>query len=400
MNTFWGCTTDDMEGWADLATGHTATLTALLDDLAAAGPVLPWFGPDAQRFQADLASLLNAGYEAGRLLDRYLEQVRAEAEEQEEASAPDGGTGSTAGPGPVPRHWDDTPMGAGGSPMPVIGAPLSPAPLFGPGASNPFGPMIHPDPIGLFDRLREKTKDWEFGSPWWDPGLHRPIGSPSSPPPMPPVLQPTGSTAPDITITADGEAVRTAGARQVPGLKQAQMLMGVHEVIGRGIDGVEQGMVDAGYGAYTGALAPFRMMHAASGMAFGEDSVPGQILGAADAQIANTMHTTGAVGEALLSGDLKGAARETEMGLFRHAEAQFDLVSASPIRPLASFASSTLETGADALEPIAPPAVSESLRSAAGTIDSHVTAFDEATSAQRFLDLRYRYLPLPWDQPA
>lgn len=384
MNTFWGCTTDDMEGWADLATGHTAAFTTLLDDLAAAGPTLPWFGPDAQRFQADLASLLTAGYEAGRLLGRYLEQVRAEAEEQEEASAPDDGTRSAGGPGPVPRP----------------GAPLSPGPLFGPAVSNPFGPMIHPDPIGLFDRLREKTKEWEFGSPWWDPGMHRPIGSPSSPPPMPPVLQPTGSTAPDITITADGEAVRTAGARQVPGLKQAQMLMGVHEVIGRGIDGVERGMAGAGYGAYTGALAPFRTMHAASGMAFGEDSVPGQILGAADAQIANTMHTTGAVGEALLNGDLKGAARETEMGLLRHAEAQFDLVSASPIRPLAGFASSTLETGADALEQIAPPAVSESLRSAAGTIDSHVTAFDEATSAQRFLDLRYRYLPLPWDQPA
>lgn len=400
MNTFWGCTTDDMEGWADLASGHTATLTALLDDLAAAGPSLAWFGPDAQRFQASLASLLSAGYETGRLLGRYLERVRAEAEEQEGASAPDGTTGPGHGTGHVPLHWDDGLRTRGGAPSSRPGAPLAPGPLFGPGVPNPFGPMIHPDPVGLFDRLREKTKDWEFRSPWWDPGLHAPIGIPGSPPLMPPVLQPTGGTAPDISITADGEAVRTAGARQVPGLKQVQMLMGVHEAIGRGIDGVEQGMVDAGYGAYTGALAPVRTMHAVSGMAFGEDSVPGQILGAADAQIANTMHTTGAVGEALLNGDLKAVARETEMGLLRHAEAQFDLVSASPIRPLAGFASSTLESGADALEPIAPPAVSESLRSVAGTIDSHVTAFDEATSAQHFLDLRYRYLPAPWDQPA
>lgn len=398
MNTFWGCTTDDMEGWADLASGHTATLTALLDDLAAAGPAVAWFGPDAQRFQADLTSCLIAGYEAGRLLGRYLERIRAEAEEQEGASAPDGGSGPSHESDPVPRRWDDTPMGAGSSPTPVSGAPRSPAPLFGPGLQNPFGPMIHPDPIGLFDRLREKTKDWEFRAPWWDPGLHRPI--PGSSPPMPPVLQPTGGTAPDISITADGESVRAAGAKQVPGLKQVQMLMGAHEFIGRGIDGAEQGMVDSGYGAYTGVLAPVKTMHAVSGLAFGEDSVPGQILGAADAQIANTMHTSGAAGEALLSGDLKGAAREAEMGMFRHGEAQFDLVTASPLRAAAGFASSTLETGADALEPIAPSAVSESLRSAAGTIDSHVTAFDEATSAQRFLDLRYRYLPLPWDQPA
>ena len=47
-----------------------------------------------------------------------------------------------------------------------------------------------------------------------------------------------------------------------------------------------------------------------------------------------------------------------------------------------------------------PPAVSDSLRGSAETIDSHVEAWDEATSAQRFLDLRYRYLPTPWDQPA
>ena len=88
------------------------------------------------------------------------------------------------------------------------------------------------------------------------------------------------------------------------------------------------------------------------------------------------------------------------MGLMRHAESQIDIVTATPLRSMAGFASTSLEATADALDPIAPPAVSDSLRGTAETIDSHVEAWDEATSAQRFLDLRYRYLPAPWDQPA
>lgn len=390
MTTFWGCDTTDMDTWAALATTEVRALTDLLDALAATGPTLAWSGPDAQRFQSDLSACLLGGYRIGRLLARYCERLQEEAQQQEEASSPDGGSG-TGGSSPGGTPVSGTPV----SGTPSTGTPGG-RPLLGTGPGGPLGPMIHPDPAGLARRLGEKVEALDFRSPWWDPHLARPFG-PMAPIP---VLRDTGAEAPDVSITADGEAVRSAGAKHVPGLKQVQAMMGAHEWIGGGIDRLESGMQDAGYGQYTGVLAPAKVMHGITGMAIGEDSVPGQILGAADAQIANTYHSAGAVSSRILDGDLLGAAREAEMGVLRHAESQIDLVTASPLRAVAGFASDSLETGADVLDPIAPPAVSQRLRGAAGSIDSHVAAWDEATSAQRFLDLRYRYVPTPWDQPS
>lgn len=395
MNTFWGCDTTDIDRWAELGTGQAAALTALLDDIAAAGPALEWYGPDAQHFQARLSAFLLAGYEAGRQLSRFLELIRAEGKEQEEASAPAGGTGATGGNGPAGGHDGTSPSGA-----PVTGVPHPARPLSGPGWSNPFGPLAHPDPAGLGRVLREKIKDIDWQPPWWDPGLHHPLSGPGGGAPVPRFPEPSGATAPDISITADGQPVRSSAIGQVPVLQHLQTAMQGHEAVGEVIGWAEQGMIDAGYGRYTGALAPVKIMHASSGVVLGEDSVLGQVLGGVDAQIGNTFHTAGAVGGALQEGDVLGAAREAEMGLMRHAESQIDILTATPLRSMAGFASTSLEATADALDPIAPPAVSDSLRGSAETIDSHVEAWDEATSAQRFLDLRYRYLPTPWDQPA
>ena len=89
MNSFWGCDTTDIDHWAEVGSEHAAALTTVLDDLAATGAALQWFGPDATDFQEKLDSHLRAGYEAGRRIVRFLERIRAEGQEQDDASSGD-----------------------------------------------------------------------------------------------------------------------------------------------------------------------------------------------------------------------------------------------------------------------------------------------------------------------
>ena len=430
--------------WGDRAGQLKENAQALLT----AGAHVRWIGPDADRHSAErtrvLGDELTATADRIRALAEEIQQHRAE---QDEASTAESGT---AGSGPAMAG------------MPEAGADLFRR-LFGPGEHpDPIPEGLRrlledaPELIERVKRWVENIPDLHWPRPWDDPrgvpGLPSPDGyeqvkrwledSPFADHPMadrdwgPWImnrLRNGGASSyivaqsgdpfyravegfiddlmhPDPTGTSPlpvdpidlrhgpleaGQEIRSEALNLLPGGALVEPTLGLHRAMG---DLMDSAVDHAPWSAPF--LAPTRIGHAVTGIAMGEESGAVQVLDSADRLIANSLQTTGDVAEALAHGDLGGAARSIEHGMYRHADAAVDLLTANSIGAAVSANEKVFDAIADAAEPFSPDAV-EQIRAFSEPVTSGWEQFegdwDHATSGQTWYDRRREAVPLPWD---
>src|SRR5699024_999715 len=127
----------------------------------------------------------------------------------------------------------------------------------------------------------------------------------------------------DFALDPDGLAgaarLRRKLVGQIPVAGLLQYAPALHEGVGDVCAGLEQGRVDHGVGACSPVVAVARIPHESSGVTVGEDSLLGHTVSAGDRSIANVGQTGRGVVTEIGDGDLSGAIRAGERGLYRNA---------------------------------------------------------------------------------
>src|SRR5699024_418800 len=165
-------------------------------------------------------------------------------------------------------------------------------------------------------------------------------------------------------------------------------------------DALTQGLGAPGTGAFSPVGSLARIPPEVSGVLIGEASMLGQTVSALDRSIANFGQTGQEVLTEIGDGDLSGAIRAGERGLYRNIDIGADLLTASPVPAAAAAVSDIIRTGADMAEPITPEGA-QLLRDAEETIRGHGESWDrgqeQLPDPEFYYDLRRRYVPMPWD---
>ncbi|MGP9537756.1 WXG100 family type VII secretion target [Brachybacterium sp. AOP43-C2-M15] len=142
MSGFYGGDTEQMRGQSTACTGGAQRLAELISLLSSTVDGVEWVGPDAESFRASWhAEAEGRAREAGETLRRLARELEDHADEQDRASAGDGG-------GLLDILRDLLP-----GPFPFPG-PIMPLPLPIPGL--PLGPDV-------VDRLGDAVGDWFSG---------------------------------------------------------------------------------------------------------------------------------------------------------------------------------------------------------------------------------------------
>src|SRR5699024_5777196 len=208
----------------------------------------------------------------------------------------------------------------------------------------------------------------------------------------------------DFALDPDGlpgaARLRQKLVGQIPVAGFLQYAPALHEGMGDVYDEIEQGLEDHGRGAFRPVVSLARIPHESSGVLIGEDSMLGQTVSALDRSIANFGQTGQEVLTEIGDGDLSGAIRAGERGLYRNIDIGADLLTASPVPAAADAVSDIIGTGADMAEPITPEGA-QLLRDAEETIRGHGESWErgqeQLTDPEFYYDLRRRYVPMPWD---
>lgn len=342
MNTFWGCETEALTELSGVFGTQSVRLGDLVDEAAGAVHAAEWIGPDAEDHRRRTDELVETVIELIERLRRLGELLGDEAEEQEVCSRPE----------------------------------RTPAPAGGP-------PGIDPSDVGTW-------------GPW--------IGGPSTAPdPLRPVPAPAPAGeefALDPALLAEARAQRELALGAVPVLGTLQTLAGAHESLGHVLDRAEEALEGSPLEALTPMIDLARVPHAAAGTAVGEGSTFGQMTAGVDDALANHVQTAEEVSAAVGDGDWAGALRAGERGMYRHAGAVADILTATPVPAVATFASALLGTGADAIEVLDPEAAAP-LREAERVLGESgriwVDGRDRVTDAETYFELRRTHAPAPWD---
>lgn len=355
MNTFWGCETENLTELSGVVAARALRMRAIVLQIALSVRAVGWIGPDADDYRLRAEDLVDRALELIETLRRLGEVLGREAEEQDLCSQPDG----------------------------VL-----------PGVR---------DPLGVRAEL-----PWTPGGGFRVPSLHRRPLSPWAEPFAAPLERrelddplPAGE---DFALDPDGlpgaARLRQKLVGQIPVAGFLQYAPALHEGMGDVYDEIEQGLEDHGLGAFRPVVSLARIPHEISGVLIGEDSMLGQTVSALDRSIANFGQTGQEVLTEIGDGDLSGAIRAGERGLYRNIDIGADLLTASPVPAAADAVSDIIGTGADMAEPITPEGA-QLLRDAEETIRGHGESWErgqeQLTDPEFYYDLRRRYVPMPWD---
>lgn len=355
MNTFWGCETENLTELSGVVAARSLRMRAIVLQIALSVRAVGWIGPDAEDYRQRTEDLVDRALELIETLRRLGEVLGREAEEQDLCSQPDGV-------------------------LPGVG-----------------------DPLGVRTEL-----PWTPGGGFRVPSLHRRPLSPWTMPLAAPLEErdprdplPAGE---DFALDPDGLAgaarLRRKLVGQIPVAGLLQYAPALHEGVGDVFDGIEQGLEDHGLGAFRPVVSLARIPHEISGVTIGEDSLLGHTVSAVDRSIANVGQTGREVFTEIGDGDLSGAIRAGERGLYRNADISADLLTASPVPAAAGAASHIIGTGADLIEPFAPDAaqhVRDVEEVARRTGERWEQGQDQLTDPEFYYDLRRTYAPMPWD---
>lgn len=387
MNTFWGSDTVALTELSAEFSTDAAQLGAVITAAARTVHATAWFGPDAEDHRRSTDEAVDTVIRLVEKLRELGELLEGEASEQDVCSRPD----TAQGPAGDPLGVRATPPWI---PDPAVGLP----PLQGSGDTGwgPMigGPLMHPDPQRLVDGLPDLDELWPMiGGPFMRQDPLRPI-------PAPHPLPEGEEFALDPEILAEAQLDRKLALGAIPVVGTAQTLMGVHSGMGKIFDRAEQNLEETGLGAFAPTVSVMRIPHTISGPVLGSDSVPGQVISGIDQGIANVMQTSEEVSSAIGDGDLAGIVRASERGMYRHAGAMADILTATPVPAMSRTASELIGTGADLVESVNPEAAAPLRAMEQSTLEfgqQWQLGLDGITDPERYYDLRREYLPTPWD---
>lgn len=122
MSGFYGGDTEQMRGQSSTCTGGAQRLAELISALSSTVEGVQWVGPDAESFRARWRSEAEGrAREAGETLRRLAQELEDHADEQDRASAGDGGGLLDIIADILPAPFPGPPM-----PLPIPGLPLGP----------------------------------------------------------------------------------------------------------------------------------------------------------------------------------------------------------------------------------------------------------------------------------
>lgn len=370
MDTFWGSETESLSDLGAVFGRRAESTRRRINEVGVAVRAVMWVGPDAEEFRRQAEEWTETAIGVVEALRRLGELLEGEAEEQERCSAPEGDGAAPTGPTSPDSPFAD-------SPWPFLGPP----------------------------KLRQGDPSGQGGDPsfpsHWGPWVGGPLMGPApwEREPFPPL--PDGEDLLlDPAAVEDGAGIRRGLVRMIPGGGPIQALPGLHESVGGVLDGAQRGLEEHGLGRLAPVLAPFRVSHALSSVAVGEESVLVNTLDGVDRSIGNLLQTGDEVSTAIGEGDLGGAAGALERGAYRHTEVFGDLLTTTSVPALAGATADVLDVGADTTELFSPEAA-EPLREAQHAAEQLGTDWEAGrealTDTGRLYAMRREHMPMPWD---
>ena len=428
MDTIWGCDTVHMDEIAEKVAEKAGQLIELFRLLRGASDTVEWIGPDAEAHRARTRTVTTEGTDLCGILRDLSRRLEEESAQQTTASQVDPDTNPL-----VAVRADITDL----LPVPLRDKVAGANPFAGSGSAErgpavtsrwglPLSPEFRPFPE-VDPGFRDPDATWGVPTfpgvtpfPEIDPGFRAPLGDPISfpritgPLGMPALGEPFARQEPysrpelpdgeeyDLSPRAleNGESVRQEALSYVPGASQAQQLMGLHEQKGNFLDGAEEVLVDHGYDSLVPAVDLARVGQSGTSLLIGENSTIGQAAEGLDMMVANAGQTTVEVSDAVGNGDLDGAIRAGERGIYRNYEGLATVVTASPVWKIPEVGGDMAGSAADAIEPFSPAAAEplRSLESTSHDIGDQVNGFKgEMLDSENWYDARRRAIPLPWD---
>lgn len=378
MDTFCGCDIEDMDALAGRFLTGADRFDRLIERIRAASAAVSWSGPDAAAHRQATGIVTGTAADLCDMLRDRAEQLQEESTQQTFASQGEGGEGGDPAAaararwralltGPVgPQGPEDGPDIGFRAPIDFEDVPTVTWPE-GMGSPGPWigGPFMRQDPI---DPTRPLPDGEEFGL--------------------------------TEESLAHGHEWRRLFFKTNPYTAAAQTLMDTHDLIGDGLDRAESALVDHGHEEFVPLVDLARVPHDVSSLVAGENSLIGDATEGIEQVLANGHQTSTEVADALGHGDVPGAMRAGERGIYRHQGSVADLVLASQLPHVPTVAADVAGHTADAVEPLSP-AAAEGLRGVEERTDAFGTRFedalDAATDPERFYDARRRYMPMPWD---
>lgn len=392
MNTFWGCETEQLAALSTAVGAEAVRLHRLMRSCTQVARAVTWFGPDAEDHRRTMEDLVETAKTVIELLRRWSELLRQEAAAQDLCSQPDGSAEAGGGLLDVratpPWH-----------PGPGEEGPHQPAGLeAGPWMPQIGGPLAAEDPTRLADLLPDLSEFEDLGpmiggplmseDPLWDHAVPR--GD----------LPPGESFELDAEVLEESREMRELTLGALPLAGALQTTMGMHEKLDAAFDGAERTLSDSGLEELTPLVAIARTPNDLSGAVLGEASMLGQVTRNLDRGLANVAQTGTEVSDALGEGDLAGAARAGERGLFRSMGSTAELLTATPVPALAETASDLAGNAAALVEPF-DRGTSQILRAQEQGLRDLGEEWErgrlELVDPERYYDQRRSALPMPWD---
>lgn len=379
MDIIWGCDTEDMDELVERIVEGAERLRRLIELLRSTSVAVEWTGPDATVHRERTDVVTTEATDLCGILREISEQLAEESAQQTRASQ--GGPSLAVDPfAAVRAEWPEVlfggPKGSSGwNGEPGIGfrAPIDfkKVPPFpwpeGMGKPGPWigGPFQRQDPI---DPDRPLPEGEQFGLT--DESL------------------------------AHGEEWRRLLAKTNKYTALAQGALDAHGTVGDSLDRAESALVNSGHEEFVPVVDLARVPQDVSSLVVGEHSVLGDVSQGADRLLANADQTTTEVTEAVGDGDLTGALRAGERGVYRHQGIISDVAVDVTLPEIPAAAGDVAEHAAGAVEPISPDAA-ETLREAGERSDALNSSLkettDRMTDAEQWYDARRRYMPMPWD---
>ncbi|MGP9537484.1 hypothetical protein ACT3SP_05705 [Brachybacterium sp. AOP43-C2-M15] len=401
MNTFIGCEPEALEDLAERMREGARRLLELIERLRAACAAVTWNGPDADAHRRRSEEAAADGLRVVAALRGGASELQLHARQQELASRAE--TDAQIGSADPARSlraelpWRSTADGEGdelGVNLPRLRGRRV---LEDPGRWV-GGPFMAEDPQDLLPGLPDAPSLPGGVGPW--------IAGPMMPPGMPAKVSgsrplPEGEDfALDPTTLADAQKDRRIALGSLPLAGQAQMAMGLHDALGRGLDRVEETLEESGLGGLSPVVSAVRIPHTLAAPVLGEKSVLGQVTDGIDRGLANVMQTGEEISGAIGDGDWAAAVRAGERGMFRHADTAADVLTATPVPAVMESTSDLIGFGAEAVE-MAGPEAAAPLRGVEQTTrdvgERWQSAQDQLTDGEGWYDRRRQYLPMPWD---
>ncbi|GAA1488332.1 hypothetical protein [Brachybacterium sacelli] len=378
MNTFCGCDTESLDALAERLLAGAERIGGAIERIRATSAAVAWFGPDAMVHQQATGAVAGEAADLCIELRGRAKQLQEESAQQTVASQSEGGAG------------EDPVAAAQATWLALLTGPL-----------RPTGPQDGPE-IGFrapFDVEDMPTVTWPEGlgapGPWMGGPFSR--QEPIDPSRSLPEGEEFGFTEEAL---AHGHDWRRTFYNTNRYTAAAQTLMDGHDLIGEGLDRAESALVDDGHEEFVPLVDLARVPHDVSSLVAGENSLVGDVTEGIEHVLANGHQTSTEVADALGHGDVLGAVRAGERGIYRHRGAVTEIALAGQGPHIPAVLADTTGHTADAIAPISPE-TAEGLRTVQERSEAVSTRLEgrleAATDTEQWYDARRRYMPMPWD---